>query len=139
MADACQAFAALAQSVGHVGLLNCDSVVTATGEIYFTEINGRAGGCTHIDVAARRLLGEDYARNHVLLTQNSLPIESLSTALGKLSQAGLAYDKTSQEGVILLEHHANRGTCEYMVVGDDGQSASRIEEQAWKTLGWRTS
>ena len=57
--------------LGYCGRMSCDAIIY-DGGLFFTEINVRLGGCTHIDVLARRLLGASYHQTHALRTRNGI-------------------------------------------------------------------
>ncbi len=124
-----------AADAGFIGYMNVDSILTATGKIMFTEVNGRMGDCTHIDYWARKLLGDDYGRNHVLLTRNWLRASSFEDTLNVLDEAGVSYSHETKSGVILpIEDVDRSGTFDYMVIGDDLEHALAIEALAHKAL-----
>jgi hypothetical protein len=62
MVAQCVQLAHMAAGRGFHGYLNIDSLLTSSGEILVNEINGRMGGCTHIDEWCRVLVGPDYAQ-----------------------------------------------------------------------------
>ncbi|NQE90861.1 peptide ligase PGM1-related protein [Nocardia terpenica] len=128
-ADA-QQLAVLAQRVGYHGLINCDAIIDQHGEILFTEFNGRAGGCTHIDIIARRLLGEDYLRNYVLLTQNAVKSPAFSKLLTLLADASLLFCRDRRAGIIVAQDNtAVTGTIEYIAIGRDHDEALDYEHR----------
>ena len=50
----------LAQELGFVGLIDVDGIITESGEVLFSEINGRFGGVSHLHYLAEKLVGVDY-------------------------------------------------------------------------------
>ena len=124
-----------AADAGFTGYMNVDSILTMTGKIMFTEVNGRMGDCTHIDYWARKLLGDDYGRNHVLLTRNWIGASSFEDTLNALDEAGVSYSHETKSGVILpIEDVDRSGTFDYMVIGDTLEHALAIEALAHKAL-----
>lgn len=121
---------------GFTGYINVDSIVTQTGDVLFTEVNGRMGACTHLDVLARELVGASYLRTHVVLTRNRVPVPSFPAAAAALRENGLHYQHDSQEGcVIAAEGVAATGTLEYLVLARDVERARRLEADVQAVLG----
>jgi hypothetical protein len=109
-----------AGDAGFTGYMNIDSILTMSGQIMFTEVNGRMGDCTHIDYWARQLLGDDYGRHHVVLTRNWISATSFADTLSTLDEAGVAYSHETKSGVVLpIEDVDMSGTFDYMVIGDN--------------------
>jgi pre ATP-grasp domain-containing protein/pheganomycin biosynthesis PGM1-like protein len=116
---------------GFVGYLNVDSILTASGTLFFNEVNGRMGCCTNIDYLARQLAGEDYGRNRVVLTYNGVPATEFRAVVKALDEADVAFDKTSCTGVIVtIEDVARVGRLDYMVIGRDFAHARELENRA---------
>jgi hypothetical protein len=122
--------------LGFAGKMNCDAAVTTGGEVFFTEINGRLGGCTHIHVVAERLLGEGYMGRHCLLTKNHVPTRfSFTGLLERLDRAGLHFDAAARRGVVILTEDTGRtGTVEYLVIGNTYAEALEDERCLLATL-----
>ncbi|MGO4419851.1 peptide ligase PGM1-related protein [Streptomyces sp. MCAF7] len=128
-----QQIALLAQRLGYHGLINIDAVLDPAGRMLFTEFNGRAGGATNIDAIARRLLGPDYMRTHVVMSHNSLRADSLGELLSHLRAEGLAYEAERGGGVVVAtDSTPTTGTVEVVSIGTDRRQAeefeSRVEE-----------
>lgn len=120
---------------GFTGYLNIDSIVTEDGHVLFSEINGRMGACTHIDVLARSLLGKDYMRRHTLLSRNRVPVADLTVALKNLAAEGLLFDQSSRTGVVLLAASSTgRGEVEYLVVGSTHEQVGATEARVLSVL-----
>ncbi|MFF9430863.1 hypothetical protein [Streptomyces sp. NPDC014746] len=118
------------QTTGYRGYVNCDSILTADGRLLFNEVNARVGGCTHVDAAARHLLGDDYQVHHTVLTRNDLPC----TDFGKLAWATgqdplLSPDGGSTGALLLVDDAPWTGTVQYLVHGDTPAAAARAEER----------
>jgi hypothetical protein len=126
-----------AGDAGFVGYMNIDSILTRTGKVMFTEVNGRMGDCTHIDYWARALLGDDYGRRHVLLTRNWISATSFAGTLRALDEAGVSYDHETRSGVVLpIEDVERSGTIDYLVIGDTLEHARDLEHRAHRALGF---
>ncbi|MGW5354609.1 preATP grasp domain-containing protein [Streptomyces sp. NPDC004031] len=123
-----QQIALLAQRLGYQGLMNIDAVVDPAGRMLFTEFNGRAGGATNIDVMARRLVGEDYLRSHVVMSHNALPARSLAVLLDHLAEQDLLFAPERRSGVVVAtDSSATTGTVEIVSFGTDRRQAEELE------------
>jgi hypothetical protein len=97
------------------GRLNIDAFVSAGYGLLFSEINVRLGGCTHIDVLVRRLIGADYLRTRVLHSRNKVKATgSFSNLVARLPR----FKRDTNTGVIVLYEDLERsGTFEYLAMG----------------------
>lgn len=128
-------YARAARDIGFSGRINIDAIVLPDGRALFTEVNGRLGGCTHIHVAAERLLGRGYANGHVILSRNAVPAGSPASTLAIARRAGLALDRARGEGVVVLvAEPTHTRTVEYMVVARDRERATEIEGELARAL-----
>lgn len=119
----------IAQSMGYTGKMSCDAICTQKGLIYFNEVNGRLGGCTHIHTLATRLLGRNYGNEYTLLTRNRVPAGSFSYVLEHLDNAGLLYTKKRGKGAVIISEDTERThTIEYMVVASTALEANDLEK-----------
>lgn len=119
---------AVAQT-GYVGKVNCDAVLTDDNKIFFTEINGRLGGCTHIDVLARNLLGDDYMNNFVLLSGNQLPCQNFNLLIDAMHNARLHFSQDKHSGIILLVDDSHqKKKVEYLIISDNLSNAHLMED-----------
>ncbi|RKT19033.1 hypothetical protein BX285_3476 [Streptomyces sp. 1114.5] len=117
--------------MGFRGQFCADAIVTGTGEVMFTEYNGRITGSTHIyTVIGRQLVGPDYADSRVLVEYCKWPVPSFTAAAEKLAAAGLAYDRASRTGVVLVKafSHAD-GTVRFCVIAEDFEAAEVVRER----------
>ncbi|MEU3463979.1 hypothetical protein ABZ721_29010 [Streptomyces sp. NPDC006733] len=119
------------QRTGYRGLLNCDSILTPDGQMLFSEVNARVGGCTHVHYAALRLLGEDYLRRYTLLTRNHLPCGDFETLARSIDGDELlgAGPAGGCGAVLLVDDTTVNGTVQYMAYGDTPQRAQAAEER----------
>jgi len=117
--------ASISQRLGFVGRANFDAIVTDDGEVVFTEINGRIGGCSHLDAILCELVGPDYLSTHAVVTRNRVPARDLRAALT------VSHRLTQQRGeagvVVLTEDMAGTGTIEYMVYARNLSGALALE------------
>jgi Pre ATP-grasp domain/PGM1 C-terminal domain len=119
-----------AQSVGYHGLMNCDAIRTEEGRLLFSEFNGRAGGATHLDTLCRRLLGEHFLDEFVLLSRCSVPSPAFTELLAIMDREALHFDPDRKAGVLVVQDNtAQTGTIEYLVIGQDLAQAHGFEER----------
>nr|BAU09321.1 amino acid ligase [Streptomyces roseoverticillatus] len=94
------------KAMGYRGRLSADAIATPDGRILFTEYNGRVTGSTPIyGVIGEQVVGPDYARERVLLETvwpDGWHISSFRDAERRIEAAGLAYDRTTRTGVMLI-------------------------------------
>ncbi len=122
---------------GYDGRLNIDAFLSPGHGLVFSEINVRLGGCTHIDVLARRLAGPDYLRTRVIHSRNKvrspLPFSDL---IGRLPP----FDCQANTGVIVLCEDLERsGTFEYMVMGRTREEVLDLEVGIQEGVGVSSS
>ncbi|WP_221350077.1 hypothetical protein [Streptomyces beigongshangae] len=137
MLDVSLAMARTIQQLGYRGYLNCDSIVTPTGEVLFSEVNARVGGCTHVHAAARRLLGRDYQRSHTVLTRNDLPVQDFAKLIWTVDHDPRLSPDGDSGVVILVDDSPYNQTAEYLVYGRGPEAAEETEHllrQAATTL-----
>ncbi|MBL0389291.1 hypothetical protein JJB07_22120 [Tumebacillus sp. ITR2] len=122
----------VARQRGFVGKINVDGMLTASGKVLFSEVNGRLGGCTHIHVVAEHLYGANYGDHYTLLTRNKSKVGvAFNDLLDLLDAHGLLVKGPHETGVLVLTEDLERtGTIEYMVVGKGQQHALELEQQA---------
>lgn len=134
---ASQEIIAFARDQGYRGRINLDALVLEDGRILFTEFNGRIGGCTHIDVLARALLGADYLDRAGIVTINKIASPGWRELTALLAE-GFAYDPRAKRGVIVLtEVMALNGTIEIMTIDADLAAAERLEARFLAALAHR--
>lgn len=120
---------------GFTGYLNIDSIITEDGRLLFSEINGRMGACTHIDVVCRQLLGSGYMKRHRLLSRNRIPVPDLSRTLDDLAARGLLFDREARSGVIILAAGSGEhAELEYLAIGGSQEAVRRVEDEALAVL-----
>jgi hypothetical protein len=125
-----------ARSAGYHGLMNCDAIITEDGRLLFSEFNGRAGGASHLDTLCRRLLGEDFLDEFVLLSQCSVPSPGFEELLGVLDREDLHFDPGRKAGILVLQDNtAHTGTIEYLAIGHDLAQATEFEKAFQAAMG----
>ncbi|MGE6473223.1 hypothetical protein ACQKDM_26910, partial [Serratia proteamaculans] len=93
--------------------------------LVFTEINGRLGGCSHLDCVLRNLAGEDYLHTHTVLTRNRVPVNDLDAALAAAN--AMTHRRDGAGVVVLTEDLGGTGTIEYMTYARDENEAFSME------------
>ena len=124
--------ASLASHLGYCGHFNVDAIVTDSGEVVFTEINGRTGGCTHVHVVAEHLLGSNYLNTHQITTFNKVYVRSLSDFLDTINENTLHFSQDTGRGVVVLssDQSGDVVVLELMFVGADADDVSKVESVA---------
>lgn len=121
---------------GYDGRLNIDAFVAPSHGLFFSEVNVRLGGCTHIDVLARRVVGSDYLTSRVILSRNK--VRSTLT-FGKLIARLPPFDLSTGTGVlVLMEDLARSRAFEYLAMGRTRVEALELEEGIREALGTGT-
>ena len=122
----------LAKSLGYVGHLNIDAIITPDDKIIFTEVNGRIGGCTHVHTVAQQLLGSNYLNTHQITTYNSIFVESFQSYLNALIKHNINFSESTQKGTLILssDQHDNGTALELMFIGSDIKETLSIETAA---------
>jgi Pre ATP-grasp domain/PGM1 C-terminal domain len=116
--------------LGFRGQFCADAIVTETGEVLFTEYNGRITGSTHIyTVIGRELVGPDYANDRVLVEYCGWQVPSYQAAVERLAESGLAFDRGSRTGVVLVKAFSQAdGTVRYCAIAEDFAAAEKTRE-----------
>jgi biotin carboxylase len=115
-------------ALGYRGRLSADSIVTPTGDVFFSEYNGRITGSTHFyTIIGGKILGADFGAKRLILERlwpSGWSVPSFVVAYTKIQQAGLAFDTVSRTGVILANAHDwhNNGV-PYCIVASDLHTA----------------
>lgn len=124
--------AMLANELGYRGHLNIDAVVTDAGDVIFTEINGRTGGCTHVHIVAQHLIGCNYLNTHQITTFNKAFVRSLPDYLDLLTEHTLHFSRQAGRGVVVLsaDQRGEIVALELMFVGADLDDVSKVESIA---------
>ncbi|MFC8917844.1 peptide ligase PGM1-related protein [Streptomyces sp. NPDC057116] len=94
--------ARLVGQLGYRGHVNIDAIATDDVGLLFNEINARWGGGLVAHDICERLIGRDYANQHVAATVRDVPPASLETVLRILDKQGLGFSRATREGVLVL-------------------------------------
>ncbi len=117
-------------AMGYRGYLSADAVLTPAGEIVFTETNGRISGSTHLHISiGARVLDAAHRGRRVLLQRGGWAVPSFATAVERLKDADLAFDREAGLGVVLVSDLMPDGTLAYCVVAEDLESAQTLNRQ----------
>ena len=127
----CNKLMQLVFSLGYEGLINFDAIVTRENKILFTEINGRLGGCSHIQSIGEKLIGPDYLRTHCILTRNHVPVTDLNYAIS------LAESLSTKDlkGIVIMNEDIERwGVIDYLVYAKLEKDALCLENKFLKLV-----
>jgi hypothetical protein len=117
------------QAMGYRGTASVDAVLTGGHRIWFSEINCRMGGSSHVHSAiGARVVGPAHRGQRLLLERDGWHVPSFREAVHRLEAAGLAYDPETRLGVILTcDVVPANGTVKCCVVAEDFDAASKYE------------
>ena len=119
--------------LGYAGRMNIDAFVAAGHGLFFSEINVRLGGCTHIDVLARRLVGPDYLQTRVIHSRNK--VKSTLTFHELIARLP-SFNHNTNTGVIVLYEDLDRsGAFEYLAIGRTREESLDLEVGIQEALG----
>jgi hypothetical protein len=116
-------------AMGYRGYLSADAVLTPDGEIFFTETNARMSGSSHLHVVVHRQLLAGRSGRRVALELQNWAVPSYSGAIARLSDSGLAFDKSTGLGVLLISGLLPDQTVTYCVVAESIRSARAVQAQ----------
>ena len=124
--------ASFANMLGYQGHLNIDAIVTHSGDVIFTEINGRTGGCTHVHAVAQHLLGPNYLNTYQITTFNKSFVRSFQDYTNLLTERDLHFSKQTGRGVIILsaDQRLEGVALELMFIGSDIEETQKVESIA---------
>lgn len=111
--------------------------MTEDGTLYATEANCRHTGSTNISFLLKRLTGRT-SDDLIWLADNRVIKSSLTFqgAIKKLNDQGLAWDKSSHQGIILTANTIlSDSKWRYLVVGEDFDDLLDKEEALLRILG----
>lgn len=115
-------------SMGYRGYLSTDAILTPTGDIVFTETNGRMSGSTHLhSVVRERLLTAAQRPHRVLLERDGgWTVPSFAAADQWLTRNDLRFDPVTGSGVLLTSDHLPDDTVTYCIVAPDLAAATAV-------------
>ncbi len=126
----------LFQALGYRGNICADAIVTSTGELFFTEVNGRLTASTHLHRnLVAHVVGASHPGGRVFLEKGGqITVPTFKAALERLAASGLAYDSQTGRGVVLTANYVPvSGKVTYCIV-DEAIQAARSTEQALFSL-----
>lgn len=131
LADLVSAGTRLCQSLhalGFRGAVGADAVLTPDGSVYYTEINCRITGSTHLHkVIGSRLVGASFGRTRMLTEYFGWIVPSFTAAVERLHESKLAYDGDAQTGVVLDKAFSEvDSSVRYVVIAGDRDAISSI-------------
>ncbi|MGW6285407.1 preATP grasp domain-containing protein [Streptomyces sp. NPDC055107] len=120
----CQALHAM----GYRGPVGADAILTEENEVLYTEANGRFTGSTHLyKIIGRQVVGPAFGVTRVAVEYCDWVVPSFAEARQRLTSSGLAYDPTSQTGVVLVKAYCEvSGTVRYCAIADSRDAALEI-------------
>lgn len=124
--DGCEILKQKLLTLGYTGLINFDAIITEDNQVIFTEINGRLGGCSHIQPIAEKLMGKNYLETHSILTRNHLAINDLSYAINVAEKLS----GFNGSGIVIMnEDMDNWKIIDYMVYAKLESCALALEQK----------
>jgi hypothetical protein len=129
-------FATTAAGMGYRGYINIDAIVAeGTNELIFNEVNARWGGCSVLHCVGERLLGPQYADNHVLSSVRNIQAPPLAEVLRILQGKNLQFMPDKKEGVLVLAcDELLTNTMECLLIASDFDRVRIIEETLMDAL-----
>jgi Pre ATP-grasp domain len=93
------------RALGYRGYLSADAIITADGQVVFTEVNAQVSGSLHIyQVIAQRIVDIAAAPQRSVVEYHVPPtwaVADLDTFLRALHELGCGYDPATRTGVIV--------------------------------------
>ncbi|GAB3740270.1 preATP grasp domain-containing protein [Nocardiopsis nanhaiensis] len=124
---ACKPF----HGMGYRGTLCADAVRTPSGELFFTEVNGRLTASSHLHVnLVDRVVGREHRDSRVFLERAAgWSVSSFDEALRLLERSGAAYDPRSRKGVVVTaDYTSTLGKVTYCAISENLDGVRRLEE-----------
>lgn len=90
--------ASVYHTIGYRGPISPDAVITKDGRIFFTEVNARFSGSTHLYGAIRNFVNDRIIAQFT--TKESWSLKDTADFIHRLRSSNLLYDKTSRKGVL---------------------------------------
>jgi hypothetical protein len=121
----CVPFAAM----GYRGTASVDAILTAGNRFWFSEINCRMGGSSHLhSVIGAHVVGPSHRAERLIAERGGWRVPSFAEAVHRLEAAGLAYDPETRLGVILTcDVVSANGTVRCCVVAEDMDAVKKHE------------
>lgn len=125
------------QAAGYRNVVSLDAILLESGEVLFTEWNGRITASTHIyRNIGRRLVGSDFNRCRVLGEFVGWQVPSFPAAVARLDEAGMHYDRATRTGVVLVKgFNPEDSTVRYCAVAESAQAATQMSKKVEGLFG----
>jgi hypothetical protein len=120
------------QKEGYFGYMCSDVILTAANQLIFTEINVRQSGFLHVDTLARRLFGDGYMNQVVLLIRKDVEIGSFEKAYSILEKAGLLFKPDKRSGIIFSIVYGSQA--EFLIIAPDSSTAHDLESTLIRSI-----
>jgi hypothetical protein len=123
--------------LGYRGNICADAIITAAGQVIFTETNGRLTASTHLHTnIIGRVVGPEHRARRVFLEHaGRLTARSYAAAVERVQASGLGYDPITGTGVLLTANYVPiNGTVTYCVVAENAPAARQTERTLTATL-----
>jgi Pre ATP-grasp domain/PGM1 C-terminal domain len=116
-------------TMGYRGTVSVDAILTPGDRFWFSEINCRMGGSSHLHgVIGARVVGPAHRAERLLAERDGWGVPSFGEAIHRLEAAGLAYDPETRLGVILTcDVVPANGTVRCCVVAEDMDAVRKYE------------
>jgi hypothetical protein len=116
-------------AMGYRGTASVDALLTGGNRIWFSEINCRMGGSSHLHSAiGAHIVGPSHRSERLIIERDGWRVPSFREAVHRLEAAGLAYDTETRLGVILTcDIGPVNGTVKCCVVAEDMDAVKKYE------------
>jgi hypothetical protein len=116
-------------TMGYRGTVSVDAILTGGDRFWFSEINCRMGGSSHLhSVIGTRVVGPSHRAERLLAERDGWRVPSFREAIHRLEASGLAYDPETRLGVILTcDVTPANGTVRCCVVAEDMDAVKKYE------------
>jgi hypothetical protein len=116
-------------AMGYRGTASLDGILTAGNRFWFSEINCRMGGSSHLhSVIGALVVGPAHRAGRLIAERDGWCVSSFREAVHRLEAAGLAYDTETRLGVILTcDVVPANGTVKCCVVAEDIDAVKKYE------------
>jgi hypothetical protein len=117
------------RAMGYRGTVSVDAILTAGHRFWFSEINCRMGGSSHLHgVIGAHVIGPSHRAKRLIAERDGWRAPSFAEAVHRLEAAGLAYDPETRLGVILTcDVVPANGTVRCCVVAEDMDAVKKYE------------
>lgn len=129
MRNSGERFAKWLHTEGFRGIFDLDGIALQNGNWFFTEVNLRSTGGTHMNILLERLCGSDYLTNKVIIADSHyIGNKKFMDVLEKCSLNNLLYN--GKNGVIFTTDGSRYDhKCRYLIISDNLKTSEQIEEK----------